>query len=515
MSCNNPKPGINNIAEVKDTSVPWLNSDTLVCSKIIKKDGFWGNKASSPSGFVVYSRPDSKGLYIQNLTDSLPRRVPNTQNDNPKFIFTSFDGNWIFYLDGYTRKVIYITPLGRNKGVAPTEFAEANYPNVAGIYRESPHGCEFIYTANEKTVRAVKFLKNDSQLTFVNDRVLLDLKNAPNSLYISGEPIPVYRDQLVTKIFGTRNGSLFGITAHVTIPQNGTGIATYADFYSWKGTPSTGSCGYAISADGSMIVSNAGGDYVQELEQCLPLYHKGFYVLPFFRGSDSVQYETIMLTHGISANWCPVEYRNGIPPMKNDFYRWDFGNSNDYLVGRVSGVESPRHCLWLIEWQTNTWTSLTPQSSQMLADFVSLHIGSYIDYNQFAPDTLTDTLTTPVIDKYNPCLEVLSPNGGEIFRVGDTCRVRVRALRDADAVLMIRIGDQLSRLPGVDGSINPHEDTLFTFIVPDSLYYCSGIDCFSFSTISSKCRILIQDYSGNANYFDYSDAFFIIKSKVN
>jgi len=234
--------------------------------------------------------------------------------------------------------------------------------------------------------------------------------------------------------------------------------------------------------------------------------HKGFCIAGFCLPGDSLHTRDYLAEKGISVNWCPPEFRSGMPPRKNDFYRYYFGNSNDYVVTRASGEETSICGIWLVHWATNTWTSITERATSARADFVAVHFGETITPAAFALDTATfaiDDTVGPVIDLRDPKYQIVYPNGGEVFNVGDTLEVKVRSYRDANAMLLMMREDESFPFPGLNSAFNPRTDSVFTAVIPESIAVSFGR---SVSMVSDSWLILVQDYDGT--YADYSDGVF-------
>jgi hypothetical protein len=113
-----------------------------------------------------------------------------------------------------------------------------------------------------------------------------------------------------------------------------------------------------------------------------------------------------------------------------------------------------------------------------------------------------------------PTYKVITPNGGETFKVGGTMRVLVTG---AGAVgtsnirfyRISRAGSDYADLPGLppSASFDPRKECEFTFTIPESLSAGSGAGT-KFSLVSDSLRISILHYSLGADYFDYSDSLF-------
>ena len=94
-----------------------------------------------------------------------------------------------------------------------------------------------------------------------------------------------------------------------------------------------------------------------------------------------------------------------------------------------------------------------------------------------------------------------------MFSVGQSCTVKVYAVREANAILNITFNNGLNwiQLPELNRGINPMRDSVIVFTIPDSV----SIGRKKVSTVSSECWLQIMDY-GNANFFDLSDSSFSI-----
>jgi hypothetical protein len=121
--------------------------------------------------------------------------------------------------------------------------------------------------------------------------------------------------------------------------------------------------------------------------------------------------------------------------------------------------------------------------------------------------------TQVCVDCQNVTYAVVYPNGGEIFKVGDTLKVQVTASASLTAGIDIHIGKYNWAI--VRGSINPTWDTTYHFVIPRSMSWFTWDDIesdwndTSISTISSECKIRVYDYN-NKELYDYSDSFFTI-----
>lgn len=107
---------------------------------------------------------------------------------------------------------------------------------------------------------------------------------------------------------------------------------------------------------------------------------------------------------------------------------------------------------------------------------------------------------------------VVSPNGRESFRVGDTMKVVVASgINDSEALieLAVTVNGSIKHvvLPGLPPkSVDTHSKCRIAFQIPDSLG--SGFDS-RFSLVSDSVRIKISWYNHDT-YRDYSDGYFRI-----
>ena len=117
------------------------------------------------------------------------------------------------------------------------------------------------------------------------------------------------------------------------------------------------------------------------------------------------------------------------------------------------------------------------------------------------------------IDSFDPWYRIVSPNGGEIFHVGQPCTVSVKAkLRPlTDALITIDIGgaELFPNGPAPIAIFLKGNDTIASvvFTVPDTFVQQGGSPV---SAISDKCLIRVQDYNSQ-QYGDYSDCYFSIE----
>lgn len=107
---------------------------------------------------------------------------------------------------------------------------------------------------------------------------------------------------------------------------------------------------------------------------------------------------------------------------------------------------------------------------------------------------------------------VIAPNGGGIYRVGDSLEVVVASgVNDREGVIhlaLFRNGEVgYYPLPGSPRtSIDPRKDCRWRFAVPDSV----GLAGAKISLVSDSVKIRHARYNFEASVYDYSDGFFRI-----
>jgi hypothetical protein len=132
--------------------------------------------------------------------------------------------------------------------------------------------------------------------------------------------------------------------------------------------------------------------------------------------------------------------------------------------------------------------------------------------------------TVPV-DAADPMIRIVSPNGGEVYHIGQQCTVKVcsRYTPMGGAELRICIGDKfystkdyapapmyVNPMNGDSAEFADHKDSVVianVFTIPDTFYEVSGTD--KISSVTDKCLIQISAY-GAPYYPDSSDCYFSI-----
>jgi hypothetical protein len=129
------------------------------------------------------------------------------------------------------------------------------------------------------------------------------------------------------------------------------------------------------------------------------------------------------------------------------------------------------------------------------------------------------------LDLADPMIRIVSPNGGEVFHVGQQCTVKVcsRYAPAGGAEMRIVIGGKAYTTPqyypgpmnvnsmqGDSSEFAQHGDSVVIasiFAIPDTLYQLSNTT--KISSISNECVIEIRSYSP-PYYPDTSDCYFSI-----
>jgi hypothetical protein len=133
----------------------------------------------------------------------------------------------------------------------------------------------------------------------------------------------------------------------------------------------------------------------------------------------------------------------------------------------------------------------------------------------------------PPIDAFDPWFRIISPNGGEVFHVGQQCTVKVcsRYAPAGGAELRFVIGGKayttwqyspgpmnVNAMQGDSAEIANHGDSVVIaniFAIPDTLYQLDTTAEIKISSISNECVIVINRY--NPPYYpDTSDCYFSI-----
>jgi hypothetical protein len=124
------------------------------------------------------------------------------------------------------------------------------------------------------------------------------------------------------------------------------------------------------------------------------------------------------------------------------------------------------------------------------------------------------------IDEFDPWIRIISPNGGEVFHVGDQCTLKVRSRYQVkSSEVFMNIGGKPltpppfvplgASLPGDSAAGAAGDSTVIAviFTIPDSFAQQFGGNVY---TVSDECLITINIYDP-PYYGDTSNCYFSIK----
>jgi hypothetical protein len=480
-------------------------SQSEACPDYCKLTTIVSAQSSLPQGFFIYAQNDSSGIFCSPLRQFSPRIIKGTASiQGVTCLQISDDGKWLLY----KHDKLYVQNLQTGRSWALS--VSGPIYGQAGFLRGSPLGTEVYYLTNRFQINAIKMQFTDTNIVFSGERVVYQDTLGSLGFYQGFDfGLAVVKDEIMgTTFYNIANLGYPARIGYITIPDSGKGIATNKDIYHWKNedTVMLRGCGIAMSHEGYLALSNP-----MEIghADCLPQGHRGFCITPFRRINSSPVdiYNDNYLVNGISINWCPEEYRGYYQP-KVDFWYWYFGNNMSYVIGRQDGTDTPFKGLWLIEWGTNTWTKLNPDSIKIS---VASNAVYFSDNYQIATEDSNVVVTPIIIDTSNDVgYKVISPNGGESFKTGDICSVKVTAKKYVDALILLSIDTGKYRWMPTEfnKAINPVEDSLFIFKIPDSV----SIYGTSIALNSNCCKIILTDYNQVSGKSDESDSCFSINS---
>jgi hypothetical protein len=128
-------------------------------------------------------------------------------------------------------------------------------------------------------------------------------------------------------------------------------------------------------------------------------------------------------------------------------------------------------------------------------------------------EDIGDAATRSAPNQGDPVFKVISPNGGETYKVGDSITVKLgsnAAGTSALAYLIVGSGATTKRLrlPGTPSNrdVNPRVTCEVSFRIPESIVE-SGV---TFSLVSDAVKVRVAAYNSETLYFDESDATFRI-----
>ena len=494
------------------------------CPSYTHKNVTLGNPQALPQGYFVFAVFNTGGLYISEFYPYQHSLIPNTRSDHPRSVQISDDGTWVVYLDRLSGKVFVIRIDGEGKTEIPIPAqpgGTSRGTHTVGFVRHSHLGDELFYLYNEHTLVGLTLELSAAGATVTGERNLARMNPSDNIMFDWGEGvrIEVCRNRIFSQM------KPIGRNEFVTIPNEGRGVAGAHDIYRWANDNKAmlWGCGQALTPDGDRAVSNSSqvGD-----PACVPnaknnLDHKGFYITPFLENgvSPSMTVHEQVDRYGVSINWVPPDYRFGKWDEVN-FDRWAFAPNNaDYLIGSQFGSLSPVRAIWLIHWSTNTWYCLTGMDAQAHRDFPAMYFGELTAALNPVDTLVTDPDTLPASNPRG--YAIVSPNGAEVFEVGQTMTITVGSQLNGNADLRLVIDGEPVGIPGITESFDPKVATTHTFVIPESFStvrwdpQSSSFQPVQLSAVSDRCRIRLFDYNDNTIVVESQNDFSIIPSSAS
>jgi hypothetical protein len=445
-----------------------------------------------PSGLLAYSYSGAGTIYLSPLNKWSPVGIPFI-DASPSNIFFSDDGKWLLYQVESNMFVIRID--GKYKTRVPVN----NTITACCFYRNSPYGLEIAYDLkNIELLRSIPVFFSDSAVHFGDERTIADLGS--NYAFENYYQISVVKNQIWGAICPVVNGTILKRSGFMTIPDSGKGIALADNIYRFadNNKEQVFGCSHTMSFDGTYCVANPGhaaetGDF----SHCAPFQHKGFYVSRFYNDRDSaVTTREHVHRYSHSLNWCPDKYLPWEWTVV-DFNLYNFTNDNKILVGAQCGDSSSRQGLWAINWENNTWYPLNPDDVEIKASGVAAFIGSY---DSAILDTLAQKQYTYIDTSVkNPIgYRVLTPGGGELFRAGEQCTIKVSSVEDGNAAVKIQFG-KYPPFNVLSHAINPRKDSVIIYEFPayfTRVKSVNGENVTEKITVDSlKCRFRLEHYT--------------------
>jgi hypothetical protein len=465
-----------------------------------------------PSGLLAYSFSGAGTIYLSPLNKWAPVGIPGI-DASPSNISFSDDGKWLLYQVESKMYVIKID--GRYKTRIPTD----DTLTACCFYRNSPYGLEIVYDLKRvELLKSIPVFFSDTGVSFGPERTIADL--GQNFAFENFYQISVVKNQIWGAICPVVNGIILKRSGFMTIPDSGKGIATFENIYKFSddNKEQVFGCSHTMSFDGQYCVANPGhaaetGDF----SHCAPFQHKGFYVSRFYHYYDSaVTTREHVHRYSYSLNWCPDKYLPWEWTVV-DFNLYNFTNNNKLLVAAQCGDSSSRQGLWAIDWESNSWYPLNPDSVEIKASGVAAHIGAYdstiFDSLSKAAYTFIDTsIKNPIGYK------ILQPGGGEIFYPGEQCTIKVSSVEEGNAAIKLQFGKYLFNI--LSYAINPRKDSVIIYTIPQYFTRIKNengtTETERITVNSSQCKIRLEHYTPGICDPILSEPFSIIpKSSIH
>jgi hypothetical protein len=421
------------------------SSQGQTCPDYTKKTAIEGSTAALPKGFCLFYINGKKGLYRSPVNGFSATMVPNTENDNPRTIEISDDGEWVVYvndfginesgnhgvimrIDGSSRKTFSVTgpdPPG-------TDHTERT-SSLLGFWRNSPGKNEVFFVTGPFTAFATSINISGSQAEIGATRKVFELPRLDLGIinFWPGSTAAFNGDQFfIPEILPLCTDNPPTLPAYFTIPSQGAGIAGSADRYvfSDEACKVYGSCGVTMSHDGQYCATNSGtigGLCVPTKDFTPDLDHKGFMITRFMKkGTPPVKVDEVFLDprYGVSSNFCPLQYQRALWDEVN-FDKWYFSNDNRYLIGSLTGSKLTQYGLkpglWIVHWPANTWTRITPADNTQVMDEPAVHFELSSDTNMPKVAAAGKVVASRSVVRAMPC---------EVQRLVDLHNGRIRAI---------------------------------------------------------------------------------------
>jgi hypothetical protein len=123
---------------------------------------------------------------------------------------------------------------------------------------------------------------------------------------------------------------------------------------------------------------------------------------------------------------------------------------------------------------------------------------------------------TNLANALDPIYQILKPNGGESYKVGDTLQViAIAGNNEPDAILDFRIEDETGKTASVlwptqTRSFRLQDSCIYTMVLPESL----SVGGRRYSLVSSRVKMRVSNYNTPSQIFDMSDDYFRISPHI-
>lgn len=449
-----------------------------------KDDATQGLATNLPSGYFIY-----RFGYDDIVKSPINEYDPTPLVENAGGIINSLeiteDGMWILYSNA---EGVYVmnhsggehTKL--NVNIPKTDYGTAVYPHdifFSGWLRNSPTGnTEIWYTTGYiqteiQEVWAVQVnLSGTPSVDTSTTRKILDLTASEATLRnLPDHQMQVYRDQIWAAVEDDGGTGWYGAAFYsmfVTIPNSGLGTADLSDMYVYSDSNRIHiwGCGHAMSQDGELVAANSGvwgNECVPNLNQTPGFDHKGIFVTKFRRKGDLEEpLHRVVDENAESINWVQSKYRFG-DWDEMDHSSWAFSNDRDYIIGRQAGFLAPDKGVWVLEWNTNVWTPVTPldSASQVLAEIPRMFVGT--------PGEVLNSSTTVGSSSSGdtePRVVIYNPSEGDVLKADTEFTLYINAKAPSNGQLKMTDGRIAIDLLRTTEGIDPYQQQTYEMLIP-------------------------------------------------